>query len=803
MQHHSLPFRSAFSFSPLIRSLEQKQHSNNLDGLIAQHLLQELKATPAFLEPVTQPYLLKQNPGLVERLFSYIFSPFAIQNEIGAAMPPFEMNAVFSTDKWKQVAEDAELNFSYKDSDHESALENKLVYINHLVLQEVYGWQNVISKNLICSIPDPVTKLNRYYKTDFNTDFIEIYPTIKPQELSEEVIKKLTDNPFDRALWEKHIPPKNFEFRGFLVLKLTDVTQSEVLSEVKYDLLKKNAIISRRHFSKVEQKIRELYNIPSLQVGIVSYNIDEHNQVQEEFGPTIWNSIIPKEQMPGHIGEQADHDSKEAFAECVYDRMIKSGRTQVIEDLQELPNPTAVEMLMMEKGIRSFIVAPLEYNGTCLGGVELACDIPNALSTSAAMLLEKILPIFAMSAKRSLEEMENRLQAFIKEQYTAVHPSVEWRFSQAALKQLGLLEKGQSPDFEPIVFDNVYPLFAQSDIRGSSTERTLSIQDDLIAQLSLARKTMRYILNRRPLHTMEELNFRIGNLIAEVKEGLNSGDETSVLMFLKNEVEPLFKHFEQTGLLSEKECAQYFERLDPALQMLYEKRKAFEESLTTINEAVSRLIDQQQEVAQKTFPHYFEKYKTDGVEYSIYVGDSISPSRHFDMIYLRELRLWQLKLTVQIAQMTKKLKKELPIPLETTHLILVNSAPISIRFREDEKQFDVDGAYNIRYEIVKKRIDKALIKNTAERLTQPDKIAIVYTQEQEAMEYRRYLGYLQHLGLIDEKVEKLELQDLQGVSGLKALRATVLSTSENGEAELSNADIQNLLEANTPNVEQS
>ena len=63
-------------------------------------------------------------------------------------------------------------------------------------------------------------------------------------------------------------------------------------------------------------------------------------------------------------------------------------------------------------------------------------------------------------------------------------------------------------------------------------------------------------------------------------------------------------------------------------------------------------------------------------------------------------------------------------------------AHLSIRFRQDEKQFDVDGAYNIRYEIVKKRIDKAYIKGTSERLTQPGKIAIVYSRDKEIGEYR-------------------------------------------------------------------
>jgi hypothetical protein len=111
--------------------------------------------------------------------------------------------------------------------------------------------------------------------------------------------------------------------------------------------------------------------------------------------------------------------------------------------------------------------------------------------------------------------------------------------------------------------------------------------------------------------------------------------------------------------------------------------------------------------------------------------------------------------------------------LETTHLILVQNTPLSIRFRFDEKQFDVDGAYNIRYEIMKKRIDKAVIKGRAERLTQPGKIAIVYSQDREAAEYKRYLDFLLHAGHLTGEREELELEDLQGIQGLRALRVTV------------------------------
>jgi hypothetical protein len=98
---------------------------------------------------------------------------------------------------------------------------------------------------------------------------------------------------------------------------------------------------------------------------------------------------------------------------------------------------------------------------------------------------------------------------------------------------------------------------------------------------------------------------------------------------------------------------------------------------------------------------------------------------------------------------------------------------MAIKFRMDEKQFDVDGAYNIRYEIIKKRIDKAYIKGTEDRLTVPGKIAIVYSQDKDALEYTKYINYLQSKKQLG-KLEHLELEDLQGASGLKALRVEVL-----------------------------
>ena len=190
-------------------------------------------------------------------------------------------------------------------------------------------------------------------------------------------------------------------------------------------------------------------------------------------------------------------------------------------------------------------------------------------------------------------------------------------------------------------------------------------------------------------------------------------------------------------------------------------------------ETISAYLDREEQTAQEMFPHYFEKQKTDGVDYQIYVGRSLVEDGRFDPICLKNLRLWQLMLTCGIAVVAHQLRDQLPVPLETTHLILVQHTPLSIRFRFDEKRFDVDGAYDIRYEIVKKRIDKAVVEGTSDRVTQPGQIVIVYSQNAEAQEYRAYVEYLQSLGYLTGEVENLDLAELQGVQGLRALRVAV------------------------------
>jgi hypothetical protein len=117
------------------------------------------------------------------------------------------------------------------------------------------------------------------------------------------------------------------------------------------------------------------------------------------------------------------------------------------------------------------------------------------------------------------------------------------------------------------------------------------------------------------------------------------------------------------------------------------------------------------------------------VEYEIYAGQSLLRKNCFSDVHLQNIRLTQLIHLCEVTRLVETLRSELPIPLTTPQLIFAYTSPLTISFRQDEKRFEVEGAYNARYAILNKRIDKATINGGAERLTQAGHLAIVYLQD--------------------------------------------------------------------------
>jgi GAF domain-containing protein len=785
----AFPLRWELSLAPLVRFwTERFAGDQGPTRAMVGHIKGEIEKYPELTGAISDCGALSdcgvlgQHRDLLDLLMAVVFAPAAFEHEYAAALVPFQLRSFYATDPARRFLLDDEGYLKGRVNLDGNVVDAARVFTAYkLILQRIYKLDVEAELPIIITVPDPDTGLDRHFKAAFDYRFIDVVPVGEPPALDEDALRRLRATLLDQEQLLATLPPEKFLFRGFALFRAADVTEQEVLSSIKRDLIDRESIVSNTKFDLLQTKMRTLLRRPEIHLGIAAITGDE---------VLLINYGARKEHAC--IFADSSHRKVTDYAGTIYERAVREGAPVFVHDLTAQADRTPLDDEMIQMGARGVMVAPLIYQDRAIGTLGLKSPKPGDLDVGHLPMLQEVLPLFAMAVQRSVEELDNRIQAFIKAKATAIHPSVDWRFRQAVLRTMDRRRAGGLDvhlDMEPIVFSDVYPLYALSDIRSSSTLRAEAIQADLRSQLELAHDVVQAAHAVKALPALHELAYRIGQYRTAIEGGLNTGDEVGVIAFLRKEVEGLFAHFETFGPTVRERVDAYREALDPRIGVVYVERRRFEESVARLSDALSAYIDLEESAAQEMYPHYFEKQQTDGVDYQIYVGAALKEDGAWNPIYLKNLRIWQLMVTCGAARRAHQLRDTLPLPLETTHLILLQHTPLSIRFRFDEKRFDVDGAYDIRYAIVKKRIDKALINNTTERLTQPAKIAIVYSQPSEAQEYRRYLDYLQSLGYLKPGIEDVELEELQGVHGLRALRVAVDLTRPEIDGPVALADL--------------
>ena len=94
-------------------------------------------------------------------------------------------------------------------------------------------------------------------------------------------------------------------------------------------------------------------------------------------------------------------------------------------------------------------------NNNDLALLEIASPRPHELNSVSQTRLKDIIPVFEAAVKRTSEEHQNILEATIQEHYTTIHPTVKWRFYEAAEKYHNdSFNSVEKPKLDAIVFEN-------------------------------------------------------------------------------------------------------------------------------------------------------------------------------------------------------------------------------------------------------------------------------------------------------------------------------------------------------------
>lgn len=540
----------------------------------------------------------------------------------------------------------------------------------------------------------------------------------------------------------------------------------EHLLDLYKDVLGLNFFTNRKSYEHVQNHLREIFGISDLVIG-VSIFFQKGDKRRELIRLMMLDHQYKSSDIK-QLYRDAIHYSDSHYKQSIYFENANAA-VKVIEDLTKYEKK-GINYWLMRRGVQGMVLVPLRRDFKLIGFLELTSTSPIPPSELDLESVRCIVSLFTNLVSSFTDCLKAELHSLIQKNFTAIHPAVEWMFEDLAIEWL----KGEEDSSinSPIWLEEVYCLYGNSDIRGSSELRRSAIQEDLYLQIHMAEEIVRRLYDKEKLAYYEYLQHRLRKFQALLRDKVKVTDEHLILNFLNMEVEPLIQ--KSMSLKSELQniCKLYYENV---LETggFYKNRKKFEKSVHNLNIALNTFVSEEQKTLQKIYPHFFEKHITDGIEHSIFVGSRMDMRKNFTPLHLKSLKLWQLKLLSKAAYLGERVKENLSLKLNLAHLVVSQMDPVTIYFDLQEKKFKVEGTYNIRFEIVKKRIDKALIKNTQERLTQPGTIAVVYSVDNAKEEYIRYFEYLHDAGFIKKSYGDYLLEDMQGVEGLRALRVEV------------------------------
>jgi hypothetical protein len=756
---------STISFQPLLHYLKEKRsHVSDIRAGFYNYLVDKVEAEQDLSGVIQDPRILERHSELFELLSTMLFPVVSRAGEnIFAFTAPYKFKSFYCSESFCQLFLDASgEHLELPEGMTAEQLKNvqcSMIY-DH-ILEKFYCIKLNEAPELLYPIKDEKTGLRRFYRICYDRRFIDIKPKGPLPPLENCAVCLNTFRILDLEKQLETMPLELFEVEGFAVWVAEDVTATESIENIKKILIRQDDC-DTEIIHELKECIHTLVGISDVSIGMMSFiKLNDKYVIADE---CVTNSLI------GHQFTFKQPDTQLAFQ-------------MYLGILQEHPYPLPVTHLdekilgdipillpLYEKGYRSYLHYPMLNSDGLLGILEVASHVPDTLDNNVVTQLEPAIPLLSVAMLKNRNTIHNRIDKFIKEKFTALQRSVEWKFAEVAWSQLF---NEESADAE-VVFEDVYPLYGAVDIRNSSQERSIAIQKDLRCHLQLISDTLETLEAKLPLPLLEGLKFKTDVLLRSIQDNMVAEDEMRINEFIEEELESVFCHLLASSEVAADAMHHYFSKAREERKALQTNRLEYEQAVATINDTIQKYLDGEEESLQRSYPHYFEHYRTDGIEYNIYIGQSIAPGRTFDMLYLKNIRLWQLKSMVEMARITHGLLPSLKVPLQTTQLILIHSHCLSIAFRTDERRFDVEGSYNIRYEIIKKRLDKALIKGTEERLTQPGTIALVYSNTREQQEYQQYIEFLQNKGMLAPGLELLELEDMQGVKGLKAMRVEII-----------------------------
>ncbi|RZM28097.1 MAG: GAF domain-containing protein, partial [Pedobacter sp.] len=634
-----------FSLQPFIRFIERKIEVEQTAKVnFYRYILEQFKQYPELSEQIASADAQRYT-----QLYELIYTALSpILNEeseqfwaLGAPLTPC---FYYGTSGFYSIMMDFGTNKVKKDLKMPPAdeiLKSIKTTFYNLLLSKFYNFTLTDVDFTVRSIIDPETHLLKYYRMNVDTRFMDIESLGELPELSLQKIKDgLQDENDTLNILGSLLPPDKFKVEGISVVSLTDVTGEYALESIKNVIIEHNDCAVGSHDKNITIALQTLVGSDQVEFGILPYlRLNDKTVVNDHSG---FQSIIIEMARQ----EQDDNIDYQLLLEEYLAHPRRLIFPEIVEDEHK---DYPMLRLLWNKGIRSYALFPLYYSGRLVGCLELYAKDPSFFNSSTLSKIESAFPLLAQLFQNIITAFNAEISAVITEKFTSLQPAVQWRFYQAAFNYLNAKGLGKKLPVESIFFKGVYPFYGAVDIKDSSIERNLAIRKDLYSHFDLLETTLCDIKSKVKSLNEKTIPSPTGLWNHKEFDELSDREILRIEDYLLRQLPAYLHLLKDTQPEVSETVDNYFSQVDPQ-GALYKNRLEYEKSMQSINRTISTLLEEFNIELQEVYPCYFEKFRTDGVEFDIYLGEAIAHLTPMPADMVQTFRSLQLAVIAKIAK---------------------------------------------------------------------------------------------------------------------------------------------------------
>jgi hypothetical protein len=386
----------------------------------------------------------------------------------------------YGTDPFYNILNDAKAYDQSCGSDDISLKEfnkNRHLHFYSAILKRFYDLQYINHGELIRSLIDSRTQLKRHYRLHLNTDFVEIKFNGELPGIDYEVLRNYAMAEDSLNTLSQLLPLNKFELSGFTIITVTDVTPQYALESIRDTIFKNKTNVEDQGFARIIESLKELVGSNDVVFNILPL-FKVNGRLIEDLN-AYYQSILFTSNV------------KDVPSGCRYlaiiEEFIENPRMLFYSDLdKDGPSNKDAARMLSRAQVKSYALIPGFYNNKLVGAIEVYSLQKGVLNESMLTCLESARGLLSQLMFNSVTAFEDEIADVIKEKFTSLQRSVQWKFNEVAWRYLQKRkEKPAEQEIEEIGFENVYPIYGAVDIRNSTIERNGALQKDISLHLDI------------------------------------------------------------------------------------------------------------------------------------------------------------------------------------------------------------------------------------------------------------------------------------------------------------------------------